>query len=128
RIDGYSTAITSTATTMPTSSNATKAGTDLGAMPVNVLVSERATVTAGVAKLVLDVNQDPAPMYAPTANGAAVVRPERTTPKITSSRPNVATASASQTPPPLRVFVESSIAGSENIRLARTAPHAPPRN
>jgi hypothetical protein len=34
-----------------------KAGTLLGAIPANVSVSERAKVTAGLAKLVEDVNQ-----------------------------------------------------------------------
>ena len=67
-------------------------------------------------------------MYAPTANGAALVRPERTTPKMTRSSPRVATVSASQRPLPLRCFVESSTAGKENIRLAITAPVTAPAN
>ena len=39
-------------------------------MPANVFVSDRAMVTAGLAKLVDDVNQYAAVMYAPTANAA----------------------------------------------------------
>jgi hypothetical protein len=66
----------------------------------------RAIVTAGLAKLVDDVNQYAAPMYRPTANGVTDVRPERTVPKITSRRPAVATTSPSQTPPVERSFVD----------------------
>lgn len=55
-------------------------------------------------------------------------RPLRTTPKIARSSPKVATTSASHKPPELRVRVDSSIAGSENIRLATTTPKPAPRN
>ena len=61
-------------------------------MPVNVSVSDRATVTAGLANDVDDVNQYPAVMYAPTANGTAEGR-RREHPRITASKPKVATAS-----------------------------------
>ena len=77
-------------------SKPTNAGIDLGAMPAKLFENVGAIVTAGLAKLVDDVNQYAAPMYAPTANGATDPRPERATPKITSNRPAVATASASQ--------------------------------
>ena len=107
-------------------SNPTNAGIELGAMPAKVFENVRAIVTAGLAKLVDDVNQYAAPMYAPTANGAADPRPERATPKIDEQQPAVATASASQSPPPDRVLVDHSTAGSENIRLARIAPAMPP--
>src|SRR5689334_9072381 len=102
------------------------AGTEDGSMPANVFVNARAMVTAGFAKLVEAVKKYAAPMYAPTANGATDARPERTTPNTTSNSPNVATASASHTPPPERVFVDHSIAGSEYIRLATITPAMPP--
>ena len=47
----------------------------------------------------------------PTANGAAVGRPERTTPRITISSPKVATTSPSHRPPATRSWVERSTAG-----------------
>ena len=47
-------------------------------------------------------------------------------PWMTSSSPTVATTSASQSAPDERVLVERSMAGSSNIRLARTAPTQPP--
>lgn len=50
-------------------------------------------------------------MCAPTAKGAAATRPARTTPRMTVSRPKVATTSPSQSPPPVRVCVDHSTAG-----------------
>ena len=44
------------ATSPPRSWNATNAGADDGSMPANVSVSVRQTVTAGLAKLVDEVN------------------------------------------------------------------------
>ena len=65
-------------------------------------------------------------MYPPTANAAADARPARTTPRITSRRPNVATSSPSQMPAPERTCVESVTAGRSNMRFATIAPtHAP---
>jgi len=46
-----------TASTAPPTCATTKPGTDAGAMPANVSVNARPTVTAGLAKLVLLVNQ-----------------------------------------------------------------------
>ena len=46
-----------TATSAPTTCMTTNIGALLGRMPANVLVSVRAIVTAGFAKLVDDVNQ-----------------------------------------------------------------------
>ena len=95
-------------------------------MPAKVLLNVRAIVTAGFAKMVDDVNQYAAAMYAPTANGATAARPERTTPKMTSSSPSVATNSPSQSAPDERVCVETLTAARSNIRLATIAPtHAP---
>jgi tetratricopeptide (TPR) repeat protein len=50
------------------------AGADVGAIPAKVSENIRPTVTAGLAKDVELVNQYAAPMYAPTAAGAAAAR------------------------------------------------------
>jgi len=60
------------------------------------------------------------------AKGAALARPERTTPKMTMSRPMVAMTSLNQRAPLERVVVDHSTAGSENMRLAMTAPPTAP--
>ena len=52
-----STAQVAAATAAPTSCAAMKPGTWLSAMPANVVVKPRASVTAGLAKDVEDVNQ-----------------------------------------------------------------------
>jgi hypothetical protein len=52
-----------------------------------VLVSDRATVTAGFANEVEAVNQYAAAMYAPTANGTTAAC-RRDTPQMTASKPN----------------------------------------
>jgi hypothetical protein len=51
-----------TAATAPASCAATNGGTDAGAIPAKESESIRAIVTAGLAKLVDDVNQYAAPM------------------------------------------------------------------
>src|SRR6202167_6070002 len=102
----------------PASSAATNGSTDAGLMPANVLLSSRAIVTAGFAKLVDDVKKYAPAMYAQTANGTTVDLPLRTAPKITSRRPKVAMTSPSQSPGLDRECVESVITGSENIRFA----------
>jgi hypothetical protein len=55
--DGYRARITTTARAAPTSWATMKAGADEGAMPAKVLDSIRATVTAGLAKLVDEVKK-----------------------------------------------------------------------
>ena len=91
-----------------------------------MLLNVRAIVTAGFANDVDDVNQYAAAMYAPTANGTIAERPVRTMPKMTNSRPIVATNSPSQSPPDERVCVDTLTASRSNIRLATMAPtHAP---
>ena len=67
-------------------------GMSFGAIPANVFERLRATVIAGLAKLVDEVNQYAAVMYAPTANGTAPGRVFEQ-PKMTSSSPAVASAS-----------------------------------
>src|SRR5689334_15677892 len=115
-----------TATSAPQICATTNAGTLLGAMPAKVLLNVRPTVTAGLAKLVDDVNQYAAAMYPPTANAATCARPARTTPRITMINPNVATLSLNQSAPDERVWVDTSTAGSSNMTFATIAPrHAP---
>src|SRR5947209_20539559 len=104
----------------------TKGATDAGAIPAKVSESVRARVTAGLAKVVDDVKKYAPVMYAPTANGVAVARPPRTTPKITRSNPKVATTSPSHSPGLLRAWPDTLTAGSENIKLATRTPTAPP--
>lgn len=76
-------------------------GASWGRMPANVSESERAIVTAGFANDVDDVNQYAATIYAATANGVKTER-ARVQPKITASKPNVATNSANDCAGPLR--------------------------
>jgi hypothetical protein len=100
--------------------------TDEGAMPVNVSERTRATVTAGLAKLVDDVKKCALPMNAPMANAAAPGLDERSTPNATRIKPEVATTSPSKRPPPGRLSCDSSTAGSENMRFAMAAPAIAP--
>src|ERR1700747_120626 len=94
-MSGQNSRMATTASTPPIAWEATKAATDPGAIPAKVFDSVRARVTAGLAKLVDEVNQYAPVMYAPTANGTVVARPPRTAPKITSRNPRVATTSPS---------------------------------
>src|SRR5580704_16173201 len=63
--------MTATASPPPTIWATTKPGTDAGAIPAKVAENIRPTVMAGLAKLVEEVKKYAAPMYAPTAAGAA---------------------------------------------------------
>ena len=101
-------------------------GTDEGLIPAKLSDSVRAMVTAGLAKLVEDVNQYAPAIQSPTAYGTASARPVRMQPWMTSSSPIVATTSDSHSAPDERAWVESSIAGSSNMTLARIAPAQPP--
>ena len=95
-------------------------------MPAKVSERVRATSIIGLAKLVDDDHQYAPAMYAPTANGAIAARPARTSAKISTTRPEVARASESHKPADERSVVETDTAGRSNIRLASTAPSAPP--
>lgn len=75
---------------IPSSCMTMNMGAEAGSMPAKLFDSIRATVTAGLAKLVEDVNQYDPPMHAPTASGTAAPRPVRTHPWMTSSTPTVA--------------------------------------
>ena len=101
-------------------------GADDGRIPAKVSDKVRAIVTAGLAKLVDDVNQYAPPIHSPTANGTADALPERTHPWMIRSNPMVAMTSESQSAPEERVFVDNSTAGSWNMRFARTVPMQPP--
>ncbi len=62
-------------------------GAEAGAIPEKVSVMVRAIVTAGLAKLVDEVNQYAAVMYPPTAKATRSALLERTVPKtMTSNR------------------------------------------
>ena len=102
-------------------------GADTGWIPAKVSENIRATVTAGLAKLVDDVKKYAAPMYAPTA-GATTIPFRRGIRNMTDSRPRVAITSASHKSGPLRTFVDQFTAGSANIRLASIVPAMPPIN
>ncbi len=62
--------MTTTAIAPPTTWAHTKAGSEVGAIPANVLENIRPMVMAGLAKLVELVKKYAAPMYTPTAGGA----------------------------------------------------------
>src|SRR4051794_34992210 len=97
-----------------------------GAIPAKVFDSIRATSIIGLAKLVDDDHQYAAVMYAPTANGATAARPDRTSPKMRTTSPNVASASDNHSPPEDRWWVEMLMASRLNMRFAATAPTTPP--
>ena len=89
-------------------------------------MNARPTVTAGLANDVDEVNQYAAPIHAPTAAGAAPLRPERASANTSTTSPPVATTSASHRCPALRTVRENATAGSANMALARTAPPIAP--
>ena len=81
---------------------------------MNVSVTERATVTAGLANEVDEVNQYPAVMYAPTANGSAAGR-HLEHPWITARSPKVAMPSLRRRSDPERARCEGEKSGSPNM-------------
>src|SRR5512134_3913986 len=101
-----------------------KPGASAGRIPANVSLSERPRVMAGLANEVEEVNQYAAPIHAGTRHAASLTDGEE---KATSTRPPVATSSASHCAAPVRVWVDASMAASPNMRLASTAPAAHPR-
>ena len=76
-------------------------GASAGRIPENVLVNDRARVTAGLANEVDAVNQYAPVMYAPTANATESER-DRLQPQMTESSPNVATNSLNSCAAPAR--------------------------
>jgi hypothetical protein len=99
----------------PTIWAAMNSGTSTGRIPAKVLESERAIVTAGLANEVDAVNQYAAVMYAATANGTADARC-REHPKMTNSRPKVATNSLRASDQPGRARSDIETTESPNIR------------
>jgi len=71
-----------------------KTGASAGRMPAKVSLAARAMVTAGLANEVDAVNQYAAAMYVATTTGETEARP-RPPPRMTESRPKVATNSLS---------------------------------
>src|SRR4029453_13166786 len=80
------------AATPPIAWPARNPGTTTGRIPAKVSLAARASVTAGLANDVEEVNQYAPVMYAPTAKATTPGR-VRALPQITESRPKVATAS-----------------------------------
>src|SRR5271167_3462125 len=96
-------------------------GASAGRIPANVSLAERASVTAGLANEVDDVNQYAPVTYAPTANGTSEDR-RRAQPQMTQSSPNVATNSLKSCAPPALTWREALKTGSPNIRCAAATP------
>src|SRR5579862_5349397 len=103
----------------PTTWAITKGATSCGRMPEKVPVRDRATVMAGLAKDVDAVNQYAAPIQPATIQGASCLRLD---PRMTSSSPNVATASDSHWAGPERAWRDDCKRGSSNIACASSAP------
>lgn len=97
-----------------------------GEIPAKVSEKVRATVTAGLAKLVEEVKKYAPAIYAATASATHCSFRDLTTPIITISRPKVAMISDNQICQPVRCFVDQLTTSSSNIRLAAIAPDMPP--
>src|SRR5215470_3687650 len=96
-------------------------GASVGRIPVKVSDAARASVTAGLANEVEDVNQYAAVMYAATTNGTAAAR-VREQPQMTARSPNVATNSLNICAGPERACREARNSGSSNITCAAATP------
>src|SRR5262245_20920764 len=94
-------------------------------MPAKVSVRARATVTAGLANEVDDVNQYALVMNAATAIGSASGR-YLTVSRIVVINPNVAMTSPSPSPSVGRVRAETSNTGRPNIAWASQTPQTAP--
>src|SRR5687768_5709160 len=110
------------ASTAPAHCAITNPGTLDGAIPAKLSENMRPNAAVGLAKEVDAVNQYAAPIQAATA---AATR-EAAARSTTSSRPAVATTSASHSPGPLRTLVENCRIGSANIACVSHAPQAAP--
>src|SRR5438309_2988453 len=96
-------------------------GASAGRMPVKVSEAARASVTAGLANDVDDVNQYAAVMYAATAKGVMPGR-AREQPQMTDISPNVAVNSPTSGPTPARTCCAAEYSGRSNITWASAAP------
>ena len=120
--------ITTRAVDQPTSWLRMNIGALDGEIPAKVSEKVRATVTAGLAKLVDEVKKYAPAMYAATASANHCSLRDLTTPIITIKRPKVAMASDNQISHPVRFFVDQLTTSSSNMRLAAIAPDIPPMN
>src|SRR6187397_2390000 len=109
--------------TPPTSCARMNPGASAGRMPAKVSDKERPTLIAGFAKDVDAVNQYAPAIQAGTRHAASLMDGEV---KAISTRPAVATNSASHCAPPVRTCVDACISGSSNIAFASTAPAQQP--
>src|SRR5436190_19063652 len=98
------------------------AGASTGRIPANVLLSERAIVTAGLAKDVDEVNQYAAEINAATDNATAITLWRRETAMITPTRPKLAMNSPNHCSGPERTFVDAKNVGNPNIKFAAATP------
>src|SRR5262249_12563248 len=105
----------------PSSCAAMKLGASVGRIPANVSLAERASVTAGLANEVDEVNQYADVMYAATANGVIAGR-ERTVPQMVASRPKVAMTSLASCAKPARAWLDAKNSGSPNMTCAAATP------
>src|ERR1039457_7017408 len=119
---GYRARMTPTARAPPMTSAAMKPGTEDGAIPAKVSENIRPAAMAGLAKLVEDVKKYAAPIYAPTAAGAALDRPDRASAKMTRMRPRVAMISDRKCAGEARCLAEMLTAARENSRFATRSP------
>src|ERR1700679_2566511 len=119
--DGMSQRKSSVAANAPASWAATNPATSAGLIPANVLLTDRASVTAGLAKDVDAVNQYAAVIYAPTAKGTAAGLCLRH-PQITESSPKVAMNSLKSWAAPERTCVDAKKRGRPNMRCAAATP------
>jgi hypothetical protein len=105
-----------------------KSGTDSSAIPAKLSLHDLAKVTAGLAKLVDDVNKYALPIQSETSSGIFSSFNNANAEKIMKTKPAVATTSDKKSDPPVRILVDCSTATCPNIRFARNAPTKPPAN
>src|SRR5713226_9497514 len=96
-------------------------GVSANRIPAKVSLADLASVTAGFANEVDDVNQYAAVMYAPTAKGVAAGRCREQL-QMTVSSPRVAMNSARSCGTPARACKDAKKIGAPNIVLAAATP------
>lgn len=102
------------------------AGTELGTIPAEVSVRLRLMVAAGLANEVEAVNQQAAPIQAPTAQLACWSRPVRARVTMTRRNPAVATTSPISSGAPVRFLCEGVSNAWRNMASASAAPAMAP--
>ena len=93
---------------------------------MKVSLNALASVTAGFANDVEAVNQYAAVMYAPTAAATATGERRRDAPRMTATKPKVATASLHSNPAPRRTCCAMLKIGSPNMPCAIATPTTAP--